>query len=92
MRAGIALELLGVDVDADQIARLRKVRQAVHVVVGRSQFGAHREGHIGLRDQRAHRAKRWAHRYAQRMLRRQQSTGVDRHDHRSTDPLGELPQ
>ena len=83
-----ARELVGVDVDADQVRRQDEAAIAIHVVVGRAEFGAGGDHQIGLGHQRAHGLQARAGRHAERVAMQQAARIGGEHDRR-VERLGE---
>ena len=87
----MAGQLGGIDVDADHPGRSGQAALRVHVIVGRTEFGAHRQHGIGTRNQCAHRRQTGAGSDGQGVAIHQ-ATGVDGLNHRRADPFGQRLQ
>ena len=83
-------ELVGADVDADEVRRQHEATVAIAVIVGRAEFGAGGNHQIGVRHQCAHRLEAGACRHAERMTM-QQAARIGRFDDRRAQRFGEAP-
>ena len=89
-RAALLVQLVGVDVDADERARELGRGGAGRVEVVRlGELGADGEHDVGVRERRVHGPQREARADAQRVAVGQDALGVDRHADRRSQPLGD---
>lgn len=77
-------DLLAVDVDADEVGRHHEIAVAIHIVVGRAEFGAGCDHQIGFGDKRPHGLQAGACRHTEWMLV-EQAARISGLDHRRVE-------
>ena len=92
MRRVVAHGLIGIDVDAQQLAGNLEAAGEGHVVIGLGQLGADRQHHVGFSDQCAGGNQALRRTDQQRMTGRQHAFGVDGQRHWSVEQFGESRQ
>ena len=90
--AGVAHQLLRVDVDADQSTVDREAAVERDVVISFAQLGADGEHHVGIADRRTGGRQRLGRADQQRVAGRQQPLRVDRQRDRRVQAFGEFAQ
>ena len=92
VRRVVAHGLIGIDVDAQQLAGNLEAAGEGHVVIGLGQLGADRQHHVGFGNQCAGGDQALCRTDQQRMAGRQHAFGVDGQRHRSVEPFGDARQ